>query len=440
MKSKKIAAVLAGVLAVQMMAATVGAEVVEVEEGIRYKLNDGRYYSGWVTKNAKTYYFNAEGYALQGWYKINDETYYFDHNGVMADGFVEINNKLRYFDEGKLVKGEFLTFDVEYEDGGKGTATYYASTSGKIATGWRKLNGEYYHFDIENGVMDTGWAKVGNNYYYFGKDGKMCITKVEIGGKVYTFAKNGKYTGIEGEEPQEVVQAPAADIPDISVSDNKTVAITKPVEVKQDTKTEEVKQDTKPAGTTKADETKPAEPAKPESTKVDVILNEETKCIHLSDSCSKVKQIKADNRVERKADISQLAKQGYWACSECAENYITVAPKPSNVSDEDTSSGTWDEATMSTPQVNMMIQMVENYTQVKLSDKGKIAMAAYVKGKIAEVKRLDKIDAAWYMTFIDGAFIAVGTEFPADKRAALVAKLKKQSEDDFKTIYSELIK
>lgn len=390
MKSKKIAAILAGVLAVQMMAATVGAEVVEVEEGIRYKLNDGRYYSGWITKNAKTYYFDTEGYALQGWYKINDETYYFDHNGVMADGFVEINNKLRYFDEGKLVKGEFLTFDVEYEDGGKGTATYYASTSGKIATGWRKLNGEYYHFDIENGVMDTGWAKVGNNYYYFGKDGKMCTTEVEIGGKVYTFAKNGKYTGIEGEEPQEVVQAPAADIPDISVSDKKTIMITKPAEVKQDTETEEVKQDTKPAGTTKADETKPAEPAKP-------------------------------------------------AKPESTETTTKPAVTEAK-SDEDTSSGTWDEAAMSTPQVNMMIQMVENYTQVKLSDKGKIAMAAYVKGKIAEVKRLDKIDAAWYMTFIDGAFIAVGTEFPADKRAALVAKLKKQSEDDFKTIYSELIK
>lgn len=325
---KKLSGLLAALIAAQVMAVGVSADVIKSDNGIRFQLEDGRYASGWVTKDEKTYYFDKEGYALLGWYKINDETYYFDHNSVMADGLYEVSDVTRYFKDGKLVKGAFVETD------GK---TYYVSTSGRVAKGWRKLNGTYYHFN-EEGVMDTGWTKLNGTYYYFGSDGKMCTSTVTIKDKEYKFASNGKYIG--------------------QVTDDVETS----VEPEKET---------------------PKEEATP----------------------------------------------------------VTPKPTPKPEKEETTvETSNWDEATMGTPQTTMMIQMVENYTQTKLADAKKEAMYKYVTEKIREAKQKGSIDAAWYTTFIDGAFEAVGTEFPAEKRASLVAKLKQQDEDDFKTIYTELIK
>ena len=396
---RKIAAILAVMMTLQM-GAVVSADVVQNEEGIRFKLENGKYASGWISKDDNIYYFNKDGYALQGWYKINDETYYFDHNGVMANGLCKVKDTFHYFNKGKLVKGMFITITEEDDEGNEIKKKYYTSSTGRVATGWRNLKGRYYYFDRSTGVMTTGWAKIGNNYYYFGTDGKMYVDKVTIGDKVYTFAPNGKYTGIEGEDVG-VVSAPVADT-EITTGTNEAV---KPVETpkqeteKPDKSTEDKAETEKPTTETEKPTEDKAETEKPTEDKA------ETE--------------KPTTETEKPADTP----------AKPTDDVVINVPDDAK----------WNEY-MATPQITMMIQMVENYTQVELNDKGKVALAMYVNTMIGKAKKLNTIDAAWYMAFIDGAFTAVGAEFPADKRAQLIAKLKKQTDEDFKTIHAELIK
>ena len=190
MKSKKvIATLLSSAIAVQMMGVAVSADLVNSDNGLRFKLPTGEYATGWVVKNENTYYFGEDGYALQGWYKINDNVYFFDKNYVMADGLTEINGVLRYFKDGKMVKKSFVEV---------GDKTYYVSSTGKVAKGWRYLDNVYYYFN-EDGSMETGWKQLNGNYYYFGKDGKMARnTSVTIDGVIYYFDEGGVYLRQEG--------------------------------------------------------------------------------------------------------------------------------------------------------------------------------------------------------------------------------------------------
>lgn len=193
MKSKRvISAIVSGILALQVVASmgmAVSADIVNSDNGLRFKLPTGDFATGWVTKNENTYYFNDEGYALQGWYKINDGVYFFDKNFVMADGLTEINGVLRYFKNGKMVTKEFVE---------RGDNTYYVSSTGKVAKGWRCLDNIYYYFN-DDGSMETGWKMLDNKYYYFGTDGKLVRnTSVEIDGVRYYFNDGGVYIKQEG--------------------------------------------------------------------------------------------------------------------------------------------------------------------------------------------------------------------------------------------------
>lgn len=41
------------------------------------------------------------------------------------------------------------------------------------ATGWRKIDNEWYYFDVDTGYIVTGWNYIGGNWYYFNELGEM---------------------------------------------------------------------------------------------------------------------------------------------------------------------------------------------------------------------------------------------------------------------------
>ena len=53
----------------------------------------------------------------------------------------------------------------------QGTIWYYYE-NGKVALGWKKINGSWYYFQT-NGSMRTGWLKDGSKWYYLKSSGEM---------------------------------------------------------------------------------------------------------------------------------------------------------------------------------------------------------------------------------------------------------------------------
>ena len=50
--------------------------------------------------------------------------------------------------------------------------TWYHYENGKVALGWKKINGSWYYFQT-NGAMRTGWLKDGSKWYYLKSSGEM---------------------------------------------------------------------------------------------------------------------------------------------------------------------------------------------------------------------------------------------------------------------------
>ena len=50
--------------------------------------------------------------------------------------------------------------------------TWYYYENGKVALGWKKINGSWYYFQT-SGAMRTGWLKDGSKWYYLKSSGEM---------------------------------------------------------------------------------------------------------------------------------------------------------------------------------------------------------------------------------------------------------------------------
>ena len=59
-----------------------------------------------------------------------------------------------------------------------------------MVTGWKKIDGYWYYFDVVNGSMLTGWQKIDNNWYYL-RSGVMVTGEQNIAGTIYYFDKYG---------------------------------------------------------------------------------------------------------------------------------------------------------------------------------------------------------------------------------------------------------
>ena len=172
----------------------------------RYFLNTGKAASGWLKIGGKYYFFNSDSdhFMRTGAVKDPDSNDYYvmGTDGVMVTGGW-YNTYVVTFDGETYYSGDWYYLDKDgkavrgfQQIGGK---WYYFMTSGDpymYRDGLRSIDGDYYFFDYETGVMcQDGWKKVGYNYstsedynwYYFNKSGKAQRGWLKSGGKYYYF-------------------------------------------------------------------------------------------------------------------------------------------------------------------------------------------------------------------------------------------------------------
>mgnify|MGYP002626287276 CR=1 FL=1 len=122
----------------QIQNGTYDPKAHEWQEGMERKA-----FSGFVTDGTGTLYLDKSGSFLEGWKKIKGKTYYFSDIGYMTVKPSVINGILYSFDEDGTYRGRY-----------------------------------------------SGWAKVSGKYRYYLR-GKKLVGRYRIGGKLYSFDKNG---------------------------------------------------------------------------------------------------------------------------------------------------------------------------------------------------------------------------------------------------------
>ena len=159
----------------------------------KYYFNkDGVMQTGFIKVDGNTYYMNKDGAMVKYWNDINGKTYYFNSNGEMITGWLrEIsNNKWHYFDENGVLQPSKAGW--MNKDGKR----YYVQANGDLAKYWTEIDGKTYYFTGDNELI-TGWLReISNNkWHYFDENGVLQPSKtgwINKYGKTYYMQSNGE--------------------------------------------------------------------------------------------------------------------------------------------------------------------------------------------------------------------------------------------------------
>ena len=177
--------------------------VVRTDQGIRYYFDPstGERKTGWIHYGVNDYYFDPKtGRGYKGWHYIEGKRYFFNAFCQLAKNRF-VGNTYFVDAEGKMVTNTWI---LSYEIGadgkktGKTRAPGLFSENGKTwlldenyekVTGWREVDGKWYHFDTANGEMDQEkWV----DGYYLKKDGSRTSGQLAwIDGETYLFLEDG---------------------------------------------------------------------------------------------------------------------------------------------------------------------------------------------------------------------------------------------------------
>ena len=177
--------------------------VVRTDQGIRYYFDPstGERKTGWIHYGVNDYYFDPKtGRGYKGWHYIEGKRYFFNAFCQLAKNRF-VGNTYFVDTEGKMVTNTWI---LSYEIGadgkktGKTRAPGLFSENGKTwlldenyekVTGWREVDGKWYHFDTANGEMDQEkWV----DGYYLKKDGSRTSGQLAwIDGETYLFLEDG---------------------------------------------------------------------------------------------------------------------------------------------------------------------------------------------------------------------------------------------------------
>ncbi len=126
----------------------------------------GKKCSGWVSLGSgyKVYADPTTHKVKTGWIQSGTDYYYvIPSSCVMATGWQKVN-------------GTWYLFNV----------------NGKMLTGWQKVSGTWYYMD-SSGAMQTGWIKPGGTWYWLDGSGAMATGWRQIGGTWYYFDDSGAW-------------------------------------------------------------------------------------------------------------------------------------------------------------------------------------------------------------------------------------------------------
>ena len=122
----------------------------------------------------------AEPIVNSGWLQTDTKWMYFE-SGKPVTGWKKISGVWFYFDLRGIMATGWKLVDCEW---------YYFENSGHLTTGWQKIGGSWYFFGSD-GAMRTGWVQSGNNWYYMQSSGIMATGWQKIGGKYYFLKQDG---------------------------------------------------------------------------------------------------------------------------------------------------------------------------------------------------------------------------------------------------------
>ena len=150
---------------------------------------DGTLYSNQLIKFGTTYYYmGSDGSVQKGIVNANGTLYYANpEDGVIqrTAGWIEYEGKKYFANEtGVLYKNQFITFASD---------CYYMGSDGSVQKGRQYINGQWYYFDEETGLLERkpGWFTSGSNRYYQKSDGTLATGYTDIGGVRYYFNSSG---------------------------------------------------------------------------------------------------------------------------------------------------------------------------------------------------------------------------------------------------------
>ena len=163
----------------------------------KYRLKDGQMAIGWQDIAGATYFFNGKGQMQSGrWLRITDEwngepkfnDYYLNNDGKMQKGGWFYHDNTWYYIQSNGAR----RYNELAEIGGQ---KYLFDKDGKMLTGLQVFNGKKMLF-ASSGALQTegtasGWQKIDGNWYYFDEEGTRIVGKKEINGATYYFDNNG---------------------------------------------------------------------------------------------------------------------------------------------------------------------------------------------------------------------------------------------------------
>lgn len=172
-----------------------------------YCYSTGRKATGFLKRGGRWYHFSSSGELSLGWFTVRGNRYYASPTGSMGkslgalkSGFVNISGKFYELNSSGRA-GSFGRQTLGWVI--KGAYYYYYSADGQLATGLTKIGKKVFFFRTagparKKGRVQTGWKTIDGNKYYFRTSGKKGVygsayqnTTVKIGGKSYTFDKQG---------------------------------------------------------------------------------------------------------------------------------------------------------------------------------------------------------------------------------------------------------
>lgn len=172
--------------------------------------HDGIPYSGFFTRDHKTYYLGADGVMATGWLLLDGDYYYFSGSGEMQTGWQFISNNWYYlakdtgimYSSGWHADPETKTMYYFYTWGGAARNTtltlngyrvkflswggisgstwlyhdgawYYVQKYSCVTNGWYQIDGAWYFMNADGSLKQNESFLYDNNLYFVNKSGKM---------------------------------------------------------------------------------------------------------------------------------------------------------------------------------------------------------------------------------------------------------------------------
>ena len=164
---------------------------------------------GWMknAKNQKWYFSTSNGIMYKGLKKIGSYSYYFDGNtGAAKQGFLTATNgNTRYF------RGGTYRMATGWLSNSKGEKRYFYPSNGIMFKGHKRVDGKWYYFDKNSGIVKGGWvSESGKKRYYDPKTFVMVTGTRTIGNVTYTFDSDGYLISSQDNDEQPDISTPTS--------------------------------------------------------------------------------------------------------------------------------------------------------------------------------------------------------------------------------------